>query len=185
MKQSRPVLRYAKAVLNLATDNNKEAEVNQNMKLILKTIAENNSLRIMLKSPVIRVLNKKKVLIALFDQKVNNIVKGLFNLLEENKRMIFLEAIAKQYTVIYNYHKSLQVAKLTTAVPVSNELKAKALHKVEELTGNKSNLENVVNPEILGGFVLRIGDLQYDASIANQLNELKKEFDNSYFISKI
>ena len=61
----------------------------------------------------------------------------------------------------------------------------KVMDKIVELTGNKANLENSVNPSILGGFILRVGDVQYDASISNHLNELKKEFDNSHFIPKI
>jgi F-type H+-transporting ATPase subunit delta len=53
------------------------------------------------------------------------------------------------------------------------------------LTGHEALLENLVNPEILGGFVLRVGDLQYDASISNNLNQLKRQFDNSHFVAKI
>ena len=43
----------------------------------------------------------------------------------------------------------------------------------------------LVNPDILGGFILRVGDVQYDASISNHLNELKKNFDNNDYIPKI
>ena len=57
--------------------------------------------------------------------------------------------------------------------------------KIVALTGEKANLENEVNPSILGGFILRVGDVQYDASISNHLSELKKEFDNSHYIPKI
>ena len=185
MKGARPALRYAKAILNLAVQTGKDAEVNENMKLIAETIAESNDLDAMLKSPIIKAADKRKVLAALFGDKVNNIVKGLFNLLEENKRMIMLEPIAKQYAIIYDYHKSMQVAKVTTAVPLTKELEVKILAKIEELTGNKTSIESIVNPEILGGFILRVGDVQYDASISNQFNELRREFDNSHYIPKI
>ncbi|MDC1162443.1 F0F1 ATP synthase subunit delta [Tenacibaculum sp.] len=53
------------------------------------------------------------------------------------------------------------------------------------LTGNSASIENIVNPNILGGFVLRVGDVQYDASISNHFNELRREFDNSHYIPKI
>ncbi|OSY88862.1 ATP synthase subunit delta [Tenacibaculum holothuriorum] len=185
MKGARPALRYAKAILNLAKEAGKETEVNDNMKLIVETIAGSSDLDSMLKSPVIKAADKRKVLTALFGDKVNNVIKGLFNLLEENKRMLMLEPIAKQYSVIYDYYKSMQVAKVTTAVPLTKELEAKVLAKVEEITGNKANIENIVNPEILGGFILRVGDVQYDASISNQFNELRREFDNSHYIPKI
>ncbi|WGH74738.1 ATP synthase F1 subunit delta [Tenacibaculum tangerinum] len=185
MKEARTALRYAKAILNLAKDSGSEALVNDNMKLIVETIAESDDLQTMLKSPVIKAADKCNVLNALFGDKVNNIVKGLFNLLEENKRMIMLENIAKQYTVIYDSHKNMQVAKVTTAVALTKELEEKIQAKIVALTGNSASIENIVNPDILGGFILRVGDVQYDASISNQFNELRKEFDNGHYIPKI
>ena len=96
-----------------------------------------------------------------------------------------LESIAKQYAIIYNFSKHMQVATVTTAVPLTKALEAQVLEKIVAITGNNANLENVINPAILGGFILRVGDLQYDASISNHLSELRKEFDNSHFIPKI
>lgn len=185
MKGARPALRYAKAILNLAKDSNSEALVNYNMKLIVETIAESSDLDTMLKSPIIKAADKRKVLTALFGDKVNNVVKGLFNLLEENKRMMMLEAIAKQYSIIYDYDKSMQVARVTTAVALTKDLEEKIQAKIVKLTGNKASIENIVNPAIIGGFILRVGDVQYDASISNQFNELRREFDNSHYIPQI
>lgn len=185
MKGAKPALRYAKAILNLAKESGKETQVNDNMKLIVETIAGSNDLDAMLKSPIIKVADKRNVLSAIFGDKVNNIVKGLFNLLAENKRMIMLEAIARQYSIIYDYHKSMQIAKVTTAVPLTKELEEKIHAKIVAITGNSASIENTVNPEILGGFILRVGDVQYDASISNQFNELRREFDNSHYIPKI
>tara|TARA_R110002073_G_scaffold123234_1_gene266816 strand:+ start:102280 stop:102837 length:558 start_codon:yes stop_codon:yes gene_type:complete len=185
MKDARPALRYAKAILNLAKDTKAETEVNADMQLIASTISENNDLDILLNSPVIKASDKKNVLKELFTGKINTISLGLFNLLEENKRMNMLLSIAKQYSIIYDHLKSIQVAKVTTAVPLTKELEEKVMAKIVELTGNKASLENSVNPNVLGGFILRVGDVQYDASISNHLNELRKEFDNSHYIPKI
>ena len=185
MKGIRPVLRYAKAVLNLAKETESETEVNADMQLIASIISDNGDLQIMLKSPVIKASDKKKVLNTIFTDKVNYISLGLFNLLEENKRMILLESIATQYTIIYDYLKSMHIAKVTTAVPITKELERKVSDKVVELTGNKTSIENIIDPTILGGFILRVGDMQYNASISNNFNELRKEFDNSHYVSKI
>jgi F-type H+-transporting ATPase subunit delta len=185
MKDARAALRYAKAVLNLAKDSKIEDQVNEDMLLIANTIKDSSDLKVLLKSPVIKSSEKIKVLNALFSDKVNAVAIGLFNTLQENKRLGMLESIAKQYAIIYNFLKHMQVAKVTTAVPLTKELEAKVLAKIVALTGNNANLENVINPAILGGFVLRVGDMQYDASISNHLSQLKKEFDNSHFIPKI
>ena len=185
MKDARAALRYAKAILDLAKDSKDESAVNTDMQLIATTISENHELEVVLRSPVIKSADKMKVLKAMFTDNVNNITLGLFNLLQENKRISMLEPIAKQYSIIYDFYKNTQVAKVTTAVPLTKEVEALVLDKIVALTGEKANLENEVNPSILGGFILRVGDLQYDASISNHLNELKKEFDNSHYIPKI
>ena len=185
MKDARPALRYAKAILNLAKEKSVETEVNADMQLIASTISENLDLEIMLKSPVIKSSDKKNALIKIFSDKIHVISLGIFDLLQENKRMNMLLSIAKQYSIIYDYSKSIQVAKVTTAIPLTTELETKVMEKIVELTNNKASLENSVNPSILGGFILRVGDVQYDASISNHLNELRKEFDNSHYIPKI
>ena len=185
MKDARAALRYAKAILNLATDSKSEAAVNTDMSLITSIIAENSELEVMLKSPIVKSSDKMNVLNALFDGKVNNITLGLFHLLEDNKRITMLDSVAKQYAIIYNHLKHTQVATVTTAVPLTKEVEQQVLDKIVSLTGDKANLENKINPAILGGFILRVGDVQYDASISNYLNELKKEFDNSHYVPKI
>ncbi len=185
MKDARAALRYAKAILNLAKDVKEESAVEKDMQLIVTTISENQEFEVVLDSPIIKATDKMKVLNAMFANKVNNITLGLFNLLLENKRISLLGSIAKQYSILYDYYKHIQVAKVTTAVPITSDIEQQVLAKIEALTGEKANLENEVNPAILGGFILRVGDVQYDASISNYLNELKKEFDNSHYISKI
>ncbi|MCG1035000.1 ATP synthase F1 subunit delta [Polaribacter sargassicola] len=185
MKDARAALRYAKAILNLAKDSNEETVVNDDMLFIATTISDSNELEVMLTSPIVKASDKIKVLNALFNGKVNNITLGLFHLLEDNKRIAMLQSIAQQYAIIYDFDKHLQEAKVTTAVPLTKEVEQAVLDKIVALTGEKANLVNEVNPNILGGFILRVGDVQYDASISNYLNELKKEFDNSHFIPKI
>ena len=185
MKNARAAIRYAKAILNLAKDSKEETVVNDDMLFISTTISENPEFEVMLNSPIVKSSDKTNVLNGLFGSKVNNITLGLFHLLQDNKRIAMLHSIAKQYAIIHDFDKHMQVAKVTTAVALTEEIEAKVSAKIVELTGEKANLENEINPAILGGFILRVGDMQYDASISNYLNELKKEFDNSHFIPKI
>ena len=185
MKDARAALRYAKAILNLAKDTNSEIVVNDDMSFITATISENKDLEVMLKSPIVKASDKMNVLNALFEGKVNSITLGLFHLLKDNKRIAMLNSIAKKYAIVFDHLKQTQVAKVTTAVALTAEVEQLVLDKIIALTGEKANLENVINPAILGGFILRVGDVQYDASISNYLNELRKEFDNSHYIPKI
>lgn len=185
MKGTRAALRYAKAVLNLAKDTQKESEVNNSMLLIAATIAESQELALVLSSPVIKAEQKVVALNAIFSESIDQISLGVIGLLAENKRLPLLAMVAKQYSILFDHDKLVDVARVTTAVPLTDALNKKVLAKIKELTGNEATVENVVDETILGGFILRVGDMQYDASISNNFNELKRQFDNSHFVAKI
>jgi len=178
MNDSRAALRYAKAILDLAVDKKATTAVEKDMRSISNTIADSKELQDLLASPVIKGEIKKKALAAIFTG-TNNISQGLIDLLMENKRISLLQEVAFKYIVLNEKLKGQDVAYVTTAVPLTPELEKKVLQQVAQLTGNEVTLENKIDEGIIGGFVLRIGDLQYDASISNQLNSLKREFSNS------
>lgn len=175
MAGSRAAIRYAKAVLSLASDNKVADKVNADMKQIASAIATNSDLNAMLQSPVVRSSYKLSVLKAVFGD-ANNATTNLINTLITNKRIALLGDVANKYNHLYDALRDTQVAKVTTATPLTKDLEKKVLAKVKELTGKSTEIMNTVDESILGGFVLRVGDLQYDASIANKLNKLKREF---------
>lgn len=175
MAGARAALRYAKAVLSLATDQKAAEAVNNDMKLIVKTVADSKDLSEMLQNPVVKSSAKKAVLNEVF-KNTNTITGNLINTLVTNKRIALLQEIASKYNQLFDTLKGKQIAKVTTAVPLTDDLKAKVLAKVKELTGKEVEVVNLIDENILGGFILRVGDIQYNASIANKLNKLKREF---------
>ncbi len=118
-RQTRAAIRYAKAILSLALDKNNADEVNENMQLIANTFGDSKDLQIVLSSPVIKLEVKEKTLLAIFGSSINNLSKGLIHLLIENKRLEILEDVAKQYTIIYDFHKGTQAAIVTSAIPLT------------------------------------------------------------------
>lgn len=175
MAGARAAIRYAKAVLSLANDKKATEAVNDDMKLIVDSISQNEELSAMLQSPVLKSSVKKSALLEIFP-KLNTISVNLIDTLIVNKRMPILGTVAAKYNQLFDELKGTQVAQVTTAVPLSNELKTKVLAKVKELTGKEAAIENTVDESIIGGFILRIGDIQYNASISNRINKLKREF---------
>ena len=175
MAGARAAIRYAKAVLELAKDQKAADVVNDDMKLIAKTIADSKDLSDMLQSPVVGSSAKKSVLLKVFKNS-SKITGSLIDTLISNKRLSIIGDIASKYSVLYDQFKGTEVAQVTTVVPLTAELKKKVLAKVKELTGKDVEVKNIIDESILGGFVLRVGDIQYNASIANKLNKLKREF---------
>ncbi len=172
---TRAAIRYAKAVLSLANDQNSAEAVNNDMKLMANTIAESTDLNEMLNSSIVKSDTKKAALLAVFPN-LNTISSGLFDLLISNKRVNILNDIALKYSVLFDESQGKEVAQVTTAIPMTEDLEMKVLAKVKELTSKAVELENIVDESILGGFILRVGDKQYNASVSNKLNKLKREF---------
>lgn len=178
MNESRAAIRYARAILDLAVDNKSTDAIETDMRSILQTVSESAELRELLGSPVVKEETKKEVLAQLFKGS-HEITVGLFNILIVNKRISLLEEVSRKYLILYGELKGEGVAYVTTAVPLSAGMEKKILDKIAELTPNKVTIHNKVDKNIVGGFVLRMGDLQYDASISSKLSGLKREFSNS------
>jgi len=175
MAGARAAIRYAKAVLDLANDQNIADAVNNDMRLVENTIAGSKDLSDMLQSPIVRPSVKKAALLEIF-KAANSTTVNLIDTLITNKRINILGEVASKYNQLYDELRGSEVATVTTAVPLTDSLKATVLSKVKELTGKEVDVNNVIDESIIGGFILRVGDIQYNASIANQLNKLKREF---------
>lgn len=177
MSSTRAAIRYAKAILDLSNSKGVAEVVNNDMKLIASTINGNLELSTFIQNPTTKVEVKEKALLEVFAG-INAVTQGLFHLLFENKRFEILEAIALEYSKLSDIMNGIEVAKVTTAIPMDAALEAKVLAKIATLSDKKITIENNVDPTIIGGFILRIGDKQYNASVANRLQVLKREFSN-------
>jgi len=175
MAGTRAAIRYAKAVLDLAKDQNTVETVNNDMTLIANSVEKSIDLSDMLQSPVLRSDVKKMALLEVFKDS-NAITVGLIDTLISNKRINILNEVASAYNQLYDQFRGSETATVTTAIPLTEDLKSKVLAKAKELTGKDVEVKNIIDETIIGGFILRIGDIQYNASIANQLNKLKREF---------
>ena len=178
MSDSRAAVRYAKAILDLAIDKKADVALEKDMRLIVSTIQENTELKDVLGSPVITGEIKKSILSGVF-KSIHELGQGLIQLLVDKKRIALLSEVASQYIRLHEEYKGERVAYVTTAIPLKKDLQDRLLKQVEKITGEKVTLENQIDESVLGGFVLRVGDLQYNASIANKLEKLKREFTNS------
>ena len=176
---SKAAIRYAKAVLQQANDTKVAEVMFDDMKSVYATIQGSEELRSVLKSPVVKSNDKKEALLSIFE-KQSITTKRLIQVLVDNKRIPLLSAVASSYIDLYNESKGVKVAKVITAVALTPALEEKVLAKVKDLTGSTSvTLNKEIDPAIIGGFILRVGDLQYNASIANQLGNIKREFSKT------
>jgi len=177
MSGTRAAIRYAKAILEIAESKGVASKVGTDMSLIFSTISTNAELNIFIQSPTIKVEQKENALLEVFSN-ANAVTKSLFHLLLENKRFEILDAIAVEYNKLFDVLNGVEVAKVTTAIPMDAALEAKVSAKIATFSNKKITIENTIDPSIIGGFILRIGDKQYNGSVANRLQVLKRELNN-------
>ena len=177
MSSTRAAIRYAKAILEIASSKNAANDVSNDMFLISSTIKENVELDTFIQNPTIKVEVKENALLEVFAN-TNGVTKSLFHLLFENKRFEILGAVASEYTKLFAEMNGVEIAKVTTAIPMDADLEAKVKAKIATFSDKKVTIENTVDASIIGGFILRIGDKQYNASVANRLQVLKRELSN-------
>lgn len=178
MSSTRAAIRYAKAILDIADSKKVASEVSVDMVVIATTIASNSELSSFIQNPLITTESKKDVVSSIFAS-VNAVTKSLFQLLLENKRFEILDGIAIEYNKLFDVMNGVEVAKVTTAIPMDAALEAKVSAKIASFSSSKKiTIENTVDSSILGGFILKIGDKQYNASIADRLQVLKRELSN-------
>lgn len=177
MAGTRAAIRYAKAILDLAASRGVAEAVGTDMALIASTIASNTELATFIVNPTLTADIKENALLEVFAD-INSVTKGLFHLLFQNKRFDILPAIAAEFKKLLDEINGMETAKVTTAIPLTAELEAKVMTKIKEFSNKTITIENVVDPAIIGGFIIRIGDKQYNASVANSLQVLKRELNN-------
>jgi len=112
-------------------------------------------------------------------KELSSISLSLLNVLNDNNRLNIFDPVALKYKELYNSHKDIQLATVTTSVPLSKDLENQVLSTVSKLTNKKTNIVNKIDKTLIGGFVLRVGDIEYNASFKNKLKSIKQEFNKN------
>ncbi|WP_438964974.1 ATP synthase F1 subunit delta [Flavobacterium sp.] len=175
MAGTRAAIRYAKAILEIAQANNNTVNVTRDMTSIVNAVKESKELKNFLQSPIIKGEVKHSSLVAIFASAQKE-TKSLFQLLLVNKRFELLPTIASDFKALVNELNGVEIAKVTTAFPLTADLETKVLAKIKEFSNKAITIENIVDESIIGGFILTMGDQQYNASVASSLQNLKREF---------
>jgi F-type H+-transporting ATPase subunit delta len=178
--------RYAKSIIDLSIERNELDAVYGDMLLLQSICKGNKDFVAILKSPVIGGDKKQKIVQAVTEGKVTTLTATFNSLLISKGREAFLPEIVDAFVQQYKHYKGIHIVKLTTAVAVSDDVKNSIVEKIKSTTSMQNiELNTEVKEEILGGFILEVGDQLIDASIAYDLNNIKMQFRNNDFIYKI
>jgi F-type H+-transporting ATPase subunit delta len=185
MAESRVASRYVKSLLGLAVEQGALENVHQDMQLFDRICTSNTDFLMMLRSPIIKHDKKKDILTKIFKGKVHNLSLAIIDILTAKNREPLLPAIAKEFHVAYNDFKGISKASVTTTIGMDAQLRGELEKIVKKLSGKeKIELEEKVDADLIGGFILNVGDKQIDASIKSKLKTLKVKFSENPYIKE-
>jgi F-type H+-transporting ATPase subunit delta len=176
MSEIQVASRYAKSLIDLAEEQNAVEAVKADIESFVNVAGKSSELRAVLRNPIIGIDKKKAIVSQLFGGNSSKVFLAFFDIVIAKGRSEILYATAKEFLNEYNRRKGVLTAVVTSAAPLTEEQKSKIAAIVIEATKKQIVLETLVDPDLIGGFVLKVGDRQVDTSIASSLNKLKKEF---------
>jgi F-type H+-transporting ATPase subunit delta len=175
--------RYANSLMLLAEEKNILQKISDDADLLFNTLSASKELRAVLKSPVVKSTDKKSLLEKIFKSKINTETDSFINFVVEKNREDILFDIFKEFLVLVDKKNGVVKAKVVSAVELNDQLKMKMVEDLEKKTNKKISANYKVDPDMIGGFIVRIEDTVYDASVKHQLNLLRKSFSQEIKIS--
>lgn len=181
MKNPRLSNRYAKALFDFAQEKGLIEEVNRDLALIKETLKGNGEMQAVLNSPVIPPAKKHTLFASVFQSMISETTFLFLDVIIRKKREPALATICDEFVKFYNDFHHIKTVKLTSAMPLSADLVENIRAMLAEQTKQTILIEQVVQPDIIGGFRLKMDDNYLDASIIAKLNRLRNEFAHNVY----
>lgn len=173
MKNSKTANRYAKALLELSLEKGNLDAVYGNMQALSETINESADLRSLIKNPIVKEEEKNNIFTALFAKTFDADTMKLVSLLTKNKRADLIGEVSEQFIAQYKSNKNIVTAEVTSATKLDDAQKKNILALLKH--DGEVEMVETINPDLIGGFIVKVGDKQIDASIATKFKNLRKE----------
>jgi len=174
--------RYAKSLFELALEINKLEQVKKDMDLMIDVIRNNPDFRQLLVSPVVRPDKKVNVMDKVFGDKIEEITLKFYQLITSKRREKYLEGIAKEFIAKYKEYKNIVTIEVRTVKPLDEKIRNRIISILEQRGGIIVDLVEILDPKIIGGFVVSTENVRYDASLTTSIKKLKKEFEENPYI---
>lgn len=178
MNQSKVAVRYAKAYYETCIEQNCLESGHKDIELLSNAISSISDLRLILNDPIAKPSMKIAALETLLSGKVSALTINFVRLVLLNKRESDLASIARNFLLRYKLAKGFADVKLISAQQLDNASIDKIKVAVERNFNVKADFEVSVDTDLIGGFVLRVDDVQYDSSVATKLKNIKKTLLN-------
>ncbi len=168
--------RYARGLFDVAREQNQVEAVASDLQEVVAALRQNPDLRKLLERQWVATKDKKELLKKLWQERVCSLVYSFLELLVDKHRERYLEAIMEVYLDLLRDLKNITVAEVRTAFPLEPQREAAIKQALEKMTGKNIELRSIVDPELIGGVVIKVGDRVYDGSVKKRLQVLGERF---------
>jgi F-type H+-transporting ATPase subunit delta len=165
---------YAHALFEVASENDVIDDVREQLGQFADELGENRDLQVFLFSPYFSSQEKKDGIRKIVEDADDRFLNFL-ELLAERHRMPAIFRIKRAYDALWREENKLLPVTVTSAVELDEGLVKGVGERIEEQTGKKVELTSKVDPDVLGGLVLQVGNMVLDASMRNRLEQLRKQ----------
>lgn len=178
MSQSVVAKRYAKAFFEIASAHKLFAEFESDLSLVSEMLVSNPQLDALLQAPTMSIENKKKLLSESFPH-LQVMTKNLLFLLIDRHRFELVREIYTQFHRLSLEAQGQVEAMVTSAFMLSDEDELQLIDVFQKMTGKVIRLKSRIDPDLLGGVVVQMGDRLYDGSLRTQLRRFQELLKNS------
>lgn len=164
---------YAQALMSLGQSSELVDRFGDDMNFLLQMLTESDEFRQFLATPLVKAEPKKGVLRQLAGEQVHPYTLNFLMLLVDRGRIVFLPSVARQYQTLLRQLRQTILAEVTSAVELTDAQKDAVRQKVKQLVGaSEVELETQVEPDLIGGVVIKVGSQIFDASLRGQLRRI-------------
>jgi len=164
---------YAQGLMSAAREGNQAEKIGEDLRSILELLDNSPELQEFVGNPVIKAENKKEILRRITGEETNKLLVNFLMLLVDKRRIVFLEQIGKQYLEILREINNIVLAEITSASELNDGQRQTLIEKVKTLTGAAGvDLETTVEPELIGGVIIKVGSQVFDSSLKGQLRRI-------------
>ena len=180
MSETKISKRYAKALFEFSKEQDTLDQIKDDMEYLFQLCDQSIDFEKMLNSPVIKVSKKMEIMRIIMANEVSKTTMRFLEIITKGRREMIIPSLSEHFLNLYNEFIGLKKVKLYSASILSESVKNKITNLLESQTAKKILLEETVQEELIGGFILRLDDLQFDASIKTKLAKLRNELSQQY-----
>lgn len=173
--------RYAQALYDAATALGHVDDVDRDVELIRATLDASRELVLFFESPIVSRERKERVVTALFESRLAGTTLRFMELLIQKRREDIFPQVVVAYRRLRDEHLGIVGVTVRAARSVTDEDEDRIRTALEEWTGSSVSLETRTDDSLIGGLIVRVGDMVYDGSVRNKLEHLREQFASGSF----